>query len=253
MHQRPDPARTEEALRLPGLRQAMHPAKSAGRDHGFGRRRVRRLLSVRTLSRHRQSGRSFSGRRRQMKNTILRKARQSADLMLSFFSENAGALERCVREMAPRFARGGRLIAMGNGGSACDAQHIAVEFQHPIIEKRKPLPAIALSVDSAALTAIGNDKDFSFVFADQLDLLARPEDIALGISTSGASTNVNRALRRAREKGLLTVGFAGRDGGRMVELCDYCFVVKSWSIHRIQETHTALLHLMWDLLQVAMG
>jgi D-sedoheptulose 7-phosphate isomerase len=188
-----------------------------------------------------------------MRETILRKAHESADLMVDFFSENSPMLERCVAEMGERFHRGGRLIAMGNGGSACDAQHVAVEFQHPIIEKRSPLPAFALTIDSATLTAIGNDKDFSYVFVDQLELLARPEDIALGISTSGASANVNRALRRARDKGLLTIGFAGRDGGQMAALCDYCFTVKSWSIHRIQETHTALLHVMWDLLHVAMG
>jgi D-sedoheptulose 7-phosphate isomerase len=188
-----------------------------------------------------------------MKETILRKVHESAGLMVDFFAENAAMLERCVRDMGERFHRGGRLIAMGNGGSACDAQHVAVEFQHPIIEKRPPLPAFALTVDNATLTAIGNDKDFSYVFVDQLELLARPEDIALGISTSGASANVNRALRRARDKGLLTIGFAGRDGGQMPALCDYCFTVKSWSIHRIQETHTALLHLMWDLLHVAMG
>jgi D-sedoheptulose 7-phosphate isomerase len=142
---------------------------------------------------------------------------------------------------------------MGNGGSSCDAQHVAVEFLHPIIEKRKPLPAISLSADTAMLTAVGNDTDFSRVFVDQLDLLARPGDIALGISTSGASANVNRALKRAREKGLLTVGFAGRDGGQMPEFCDHCFTVKTWSIHRIQETHTALLHLLWDQIHVAMG
>jgi D-sedoheptulose 7-phosphate isomerase len=188
-----------------------------------------------------------------MKEAIMRKARESADLMVGFFAENADQLTLCVRDVAERFERGGRLIAMGNGGSACDAQHIAVEFQHPIIEKRKPLPAFALTIDAATLTAIGNDKDFSYVFVDQLDLLARPEDIALGISTSGASANVNRALRRARAKGLLTVGFAGRDGGQLPAVCDYCFTVKSWSIHRIQETHTALLHLLWDLLHVAMG
>jgi D-sedoheptulose 7-phosphate isomerase len=188
-----------------------------------------------------------------MREAILRKARESADLMLTFFAENAGLLEQCVKDVGERFNRGGRLIAMGNGGSACDAQHIAVEFQHPIIEKRKPLPAFTLSIDTATLTAIGNDKDFSYVFVDQLELLARPEDIALGISTSGASANVNRALRRARDKGLLTIGFAGRDGGQMPTLCDYCFTVKSWSIHRIQEAHTALLHLFWDLLHVRMG
>jgi D-sedoheptulose 7-phosphate isomerase len=188
-----------------------------------------------------------------MKESIVRKARESADLMVRFFAENAGSLELCVHEVSERLGRGGRLIAMGNGGSACDAQHIAVEFQHPIIEKRKPLPALALTIDAATLTAIGNDKDFSYVFVDQLELLGRPDDIALGISTSGASANVNRALRRARERGLLTVGFAGRDGGQMPALCDYCFTVKSWSIHRIQETHTALLHLLWDLVQVDMG
>jgi D-sedoheptulose 7-phosphate isomerase len=188
-----------------------------------------------------------------MRAAIMRKARESADLMVGFFNENADSLERCVGAMAERFTRGGRLITMGNGGSACDAQHIAVEFQHPIIEKRKPLPAFALTIDAATLTAIGNDKDFSYIFIDQLELLGRPEDIALGISTSGASANVNRALRRARDRGLLTVGFAGRDGGQMPALCDYCFTVKSWSIHRIQETHTALLHLLWDLLQVEMG
>jgi len=142
---------------------------------------------------------------------------------------------------------------MGNGGSACDAQHVAVEFLHPIIEKRKALPAAALTVDTATLTAIGNDTDFSHIFAKQLDLLARTDDSALGISTSGASANVDRALKRARELRLLTIGFAGRDGGRMPEVCDYCFTVKSWSIHRIQETHTVLLHLLWDLVHVALG
>jgi len=188
-----------------------------------------------------------------VRESILRKARESADIKIRFFEENAEPLERCVRALAACFTRGGRLIVMGNGGSACDAQHVAVEFQHPILEKRKALPAIALTVDTAALTAIGNDTDFSRVFVDQLELVARPEDAALGISTSGASPNVNRALKRAREKGLLTIGFAGRDGGQMPDLCDHCFTVKTWSIHRVQETHTVLLHVLWDLVHVALG
>ena len=188
-----------------------------------------------------------------MRESILRKARESADTTLRFFEENSDLLERCVADVAARFARGGRLLLMGNGGSACDAQHIAVEFQHPIIEKRKALPAMALTVDTALITAIGNDRDFSRIFVEQLDMLARPEDILLGISTSGASANVNRALKRGREIGMLTIGYSGRDGGRMPENCDYCFIVKSWSIHRIQETHTTLLHLFWDQLHVAMG
>lgn len=188
-----------------------------------------------------------------MREAILRKARESAEIKVRFFEENAEELEKCVRAMAERFRAGGRLWVMGNGGSACDAQHVAVEFQHPIIEKRRALPASALTVDTATLTAIGNDTDFSRVFTDQLELLARPEDMALGISTSGASANVNRALRRAREMKLLTIGFSGRDGGQMPDSCDHCFTVKAWSIHRVQETHTVLLHLLWDLLHVAMG
>jgi D-sedoheptulose 7-phosphate isomerase len=188
-----------------------------------------------------------------MKGAIARKVRESTGVAIQFFEENAEMLERCVRSLAQRFQAGGHLWVMGNGGSACDAQHVAVEFMHPIIEKRRPLPATALTVDTALLTAIGNDTDFSHVFVEQLELLARPGDIALGISTSGASANVNRALHRAREMGLLTIGFAGRDGSRMPEVCDYCFTVTSWSIHRIQESHTQLLHLLWDLTHVALG
>jgi D-sedoheptulose 7-phosphate isomerase len=184
---------------------------------------------------------------------MLRKARESAALKVAFVEQQAEKIAACVRALAERFAAGGRLLVMGNGGSACDAQHVAVEFQHPIVEKRRALPAVALAADTALLTAVGNDADFSQVFARQIDLLARPEDAALGISTSGASANVNRALRRAREKGLLTVGFAGRDGGAMIDLCQFCFVVPTWSIHRIQETHTLLLHLLWDEVHVALG
>jgi D-sedoheptulose 7-phosphate isomerase len=188
-----------------------------------------------------------------MKDAILRKARESAEVKLRFFEEHASALEACARALAQRFQGGGRLLAMGNGGSACDAEHVAVEFVHPIVEKRRALPALALTAASATLTAIGNDTDFSRVFVDQLELLARPADAVLGISTSGASANVNRALKRAREMGLLTIGFAGRDGGRMPDVCDHVFVVKTWSIHRVQETHTALLHLLWDEVHLALG
>lgn len=188
-----------------------------------------------------------------MREAILRKARESAEVKLRFVEEHAAMLETCTREMARRFQAGGRLWTLGNGGSACDAEHVAVEFCHPIIEKRRALPATALGDSNALLTAVGNDTDFSRVFVVPLELLARAGDMVLGISTSGASANVNRALRRGRELGLLTIGFAGRDGGRMPEACDHCFVVRSWSIHRIQESHTLLLHLLWDQVHVALG
>jgi D-sedoheptulose 7-phosphate isomerase len=142
---------------------------------------------------------------------------------------------------------------MGNGGSSCDAAHVSVEFMHHIIEKRPALPALALTTDTALLTAVGNDQDFSMAFTQQVRLLGRRGDMALGISTSGKSANVNRALQAAREIGMLTVGFSGRDGGRMPEFCDHCFIVPSFSIHRIQETHETPLHVLWDLIHVIRG
>src|SRR6185369_67158 len=102
--------------------------------------------------------------------TVVRKARESAALKSAFFEENAARLESCAAALAERFRRGGKLLAMGNGGSACDAHHLAVEFQHPIIEKRRPLAALALGASPALLTAVGNDGDFSRTFADELDL-----------------------------------------------------------------------------------
>jgi D-sedoheptulose 7-phosphate isomerase len=186
-------------------------------------------------------------------DSIRRKSRQSAETTQTFVDEHAERIVSCARAMAGAFATGGRLFTMGNGGSACDAQHVAVEFMHPIFEKRAPLPALALGADAALLSAIGNDRDFSLAFAAQLRVLARAGDMALGLSTSGKSANVTRALRTARELGMLTVAFSGRDGGNLPELCDHLFVVKSFSIHRIQEAHVALLHVLWDAIHVIRG
>ncbi|HVY63057.1 MAG TPA: SIS domain-containing protein [Planctomycetota bacterium] len=188
-----------------------------------------------------------------LKDSILRKCKESVETKQRFFEAEAGRIEACCRAMAERFAAGGRLFVFGNGGSSCDAQHISVEFMHPIIEKRPALPAIALGQENALVTAIGNDQDFSLAFVQQLRMLARAGDMALGISTSGKSANVNRALKEAREMGCLTVGFAGRDGGKMLEVCEFCFVVPSFAIHRIQECQETLLHVMWDLIHVVRG
>lgn len=188
-----------------------------------------------------------------MIESILKKARESAATQLAFFEAHAAAIAACAEALAARVREGGRVFTMGNGGSACDAQHLAVEFAHPIIEKRRALPALCLSNDAPLLTAVGNDHDFARCFADQLELQARPVDVAIGVSTSGSAANVNRALKRARQLGLLTIGFAGRDGGALADLCEHAFVVPSWSIHRIQETHTILLHVLWDQLHVALG
>ena len=189
----------------------------------------------------------------QFKETVLRKCRESAEMKQKFFEANAGVLEEVCGKLAQALAAGRKLFVMGNGGSSCDAMHVAVEFVHPIIEKRRAFPAYALMNDPVLLTAISNDSDFSQTFAEQLRLFAQPGDVALGISTSGMSTNVNYALQFAREHGMLTIGFSGKDGGRTKDIAEYCLTVPSFSIHRIQEVHTTLLHILWDMVHVLLG
>jgi D-sedoheptulose 7-phosphate isomerase len=184
---------------------------------------------------------------------VMRKCRESVEIKQIFFERYADIIGELSQKMADRFREGRRLWVMGNGGSACDAQHIAVEFVHPIIEKRKPLPAFDLVSQIPVLTAISNDKDFARVFVDQIELWGQPGDMVIAISTSGNSPNLIYALEAARERDMLTIAFSGKDGGRMQGAAEYCFTVPSYSIHRIQESHVALLHILWDLTHVAMG
>lgn len=184
---------------------------------------------------------------------VLRKCGESMETKEKFFSQYADALDTMSRALAERFAKGGRLFVMGNGGSLCDALHIAVEFNHPIIEKRVAFPAIPLMTDIATMTAISNDLDFTRVYVNQLRLQATPDDIAMVFSTSGKSPNLIYALEEARAKKMLTVAFSGKDGGRFPEAADYCFIVPSFSIHRIQEAHATAVHIIWDLVHIALG
>lgn len=187
------------------------------------------------------------------RDKILRKCGESVEMKEKFFTKYAGQIEELSREMAERFSQGHKLLTMGNGGSLCDALHFAVEFTHPIIEKRVAFPVVSLMTDIATMTAVGNDADFSHVFVDQLRLLGQPGDMALAVSTSGKSPNLIYALEAAREKQLLTIAWAGKDGGRFPEIADYCFIVPSYSIHRIQEVHATLVHVLWDLIHIALG
>jgi D-sedoheptulose 7-phosphate isomerase len=183
---------------------------------------------------------------------VMRKCQESVEVKNKFFEHYAGDIGELSQKMADRFARGRRLWVMGNGGSACDAQHVAVEFVHPIIEKRRALPALDL-MSIPVVTAISNDKDFARIFIDQIELWGEKDDMVLALSTSGKSPNLLYAMEAAREKGMLTIAFSGKDGGRLPEVSDYCFTVPSFSIHRIQESHVALLHILWDLTHVALG
>jgi D-sedoheptulose 7-phosphate isomerase len=187
------------------------------------------------------------------REAILRKTAESIDVKRQFFEENAGRIADVCQAMAQCFLQGKKLYVMGNGGSACDAMHVAVEFKHPIIEKRRPLPAEALMTDLATVSAIGNDVDFSRIFVNQLRLLGQAGDMALAISTSGKSPNLIYALDAARDRGMMTIAFSGKDGGRFPDVAEYCFTVPSFSIHRIQEVHATLIHVMWDMIHVAIG
>jgi D-sedoheptulose 7-phosphate isomerase len=187
------------------------------------------------------------------RDKVIRKCGESVEMKKKFFNKYADSLDTMSRAMAARFQKGGRLFVMGNGGSLCDALHMCVEFNHPIIEKRAAFPVIPLMTDIATMTAIGNDIDFTRVYVNQLRLLSLPGDIAMVFSTSGKSPNLIYALQAAREKEILTVAFAGKDGGRFPNLADYCFIVPSYSIHRIQEVHATAVHVVWDLVHIALG
>lgn len=184
---------------------------------------------------------------------IMRKVQESTKTAIEFFEQNADQLTALAQTMAIAFQTDHRLFVIGNGGSSCDAEHVSVEFMHPIFEKRKPLPCISLTTQSALISAIANDMDFSAVYMSPLLQLAKSGDMLLAITSSGMSANIVRAVQEARKRDLVTIAFNGKDGGRLSDLADWNFVVPSYSIHRIQETHVILLHVLWDLIHIHMG
>jgi D-sedoheptulose 7-phosphate isomerase len=188
---------------------------------------------------------------KEMTFSLLEKVRESVDVKSRFFEDNKETIIAASLDLAKAFHRGRKLLVCGNGGSATDAQHVAVEFMHPITVGRRALPAICLTNDMAMVTAVANDVGFDDVFTRQIIALGSAGDVLLGISTSGNSENLMHAFATARRMKLVTIGFAGDDGGKMAamsgELLDYCLTVPTSSIHRIQETHVALYHIMWDM------
>jgi len=181
--------------------------------------------------------------------SIRQKAGDSIRVKDEFFTANAEKLLAAAKTLAEVYENQGRLFTMGNGGSSCDAAHVAVEFQHPVTAGRPSLPAMNLTMDFPLTTAIANDVDFKYIFLRQLEAHAKPGDAVLGFSTSGNSDNLIAAFEKARQMDVVTIGFAGGDGGEMLKsaLLDHCLVVASDSIHRVQETHVACYHILWDL------
>lgn len=188
----------------------------------------------------------------QLRFSLMEKARESVEVKTRFFEENRDAILAASLAVARAFHRGRKLLVCGNGGSATDAQHIAVEFMHPVTVGRKALPAVCLTNDMATVTAAANDVGFDAVFTRQIIALACEGDVLLGVSTSGNSENLLHAFATARRMNLVTVGLAGGDGGKMAAMLadgslDHCLTVPTSSTHRIQETHVALYHVMWDM------
>jgi D-sedoheptulose 7-phosphate isomerase len=163
-------------------------------------------------------------------------------------------LEQCGNAMAARFAAGGRLFAYGNGSRSTDAQQLATLFLNPG-SGAPALPAFALANDPSVVTALCNDIGVAVVFARQLAAFGGKDDIAIGLSTSGSSENLLRAFDEAKRRGMLTVGLAGYEGGKMAELdcIDYLFVAPSSSVHRIQEAQTTVYHVLWQLTLTALA
>ncbi len=177
------------------------------------------------------------------------KARESSALQRSTLTECAEQVIACGTAMADRFAAGGRMYTFGNGGSSTDCATFAALFAQPVTGRG--LPALNLAADQAVVTALGNDVGFELIFSRQLIAHAGGRDIAVAFSTSGNSADLMTALREASKRGMLTIGFAGYSGGEMAEsdAVDYCFVVRSQSIHRIQESQALLGYQLWTTVQ----
>lgn len=144
---------------------------------------------------------------------------------------------------------GGKILIMGNGGSAADSQHIAAEIVGRFKKERKGMPAIALTTDTSILTSVGNDYGYDYIFARQIEALCRPEDLVIGITTSGNSANVVRAIEAAKAIGATTVGLTGGTGGKLKELCDFNLVMPSNVTARIQEAHIFVGHSLCEILE----
>ncbi len=150
-----------------------------------------------------------------------------------------------------RLQSGSKLIFMGNGGSASDAQHLSAEFVGRFLKEREPLSAISLSTDTSALTAIGNDYGFDKIFERQINALAKEGDIVIGITTSGNSPNVLKAIEAANNLNCFTIGLTGRDGGKLKDICNETIIVPSNITARIQETHILIGHILCDMVDTA--
>jgi len=184
-----------------------------------------------------------------MKERIARIFDEHARLQKEFLKHHTDSVIKVAEVLLEAFRKGRTVFFFGNGGSAADAQHLAAEYVNRFRAERRALPALALTVDTSVITSIANDSSYERVFARQIEALGRPDDVAVGLSTSGASPNVLAAIRQARTQGLVTVGFSGGDGGALLRECDHCVTVPATITARIQEMHLICGHVICDLVE----
>ena len=175
--------------------------------------------------------------------------RDGAELRIQLAQTLGPKIVDAAQLIAECLKDGGKVLLFGNGGSAADAQHLAAELVGRFVLERSPLPGIALTTDSSILTAVGNDYGFDQVFVRQVLALGRPKDVAIGISTSGNSPNVIKAVQAAAGRGLRTIGLAGRDGGALAKAVEIAITVPSMNTARIQECHIAVGHVLCELVE----
>lgn len=183
-----------------------------------------------------------------MKDVIVNAFDESIRVKQAFLRDNLEILTGAIDAVVAAFQRGNKFLLFGNGGSAADAQHIAAEFTNRFLVERPPLPAIALTTDSSALTAIANDYEYAQVFAKQVQALGKPGDVAMAISTSGNSANVLEAIEACKKLAIQTIGLTGGNGGKMVGKVDFMLrVAEGKNSPRIQETHILVGHVICDV------
>jgi D-sedoheptulose 7-phosphate isomerase len=178
------------------------------------------------------------------KNMILAELADHQQTIIKVIDHLTDDISRACDLVTTTIQAGNKVFLAGNGGSAADAQHIAAELTGRFVKERKPLPGIALTTDTSALTAVANDYGFGHIFSRQLEALARPGDLFIGISTSGNSENIVNAFISAQNIGCKSLGLSGRDGGKMNELCDLNIVIPSNITARIQEMHILIGHIL---------
>ncbi len=183
---------------------------------------------------------------------LLDHLRQSVQVQQAALEQNLAALTQATQTVINCLRQGGKVFLCGNGGSASQSQHIAAELVGRYLKERSALPAIALTTDTSNLTAIGNDYGFDYVFARQIEALARPGDVLMGLSTSGRSANVLRAVEAAKKQGVITIGLTGGEGRPLRDVVDIALVVPSNSTPHIQEAHLSMLHALCGAVEIAL-